>query len=104
MLFMVKIVVRLPGDWQKERLHNLVQAETARGVQLMKEGKLHRIYRIVGQRANFSIWEAASGEELHATLSSLPMHAYMEVEVHPIIKHPTTEAWEAASQAIPPAS
>ena len=102
MLFMVNIVVRLPGDWPKARLDALVAAETARGVQCVKDGKLRRIYRIVGQRANFSIWEAGSPEELHVTLASLPMHPYMDVTVHPIIKHSTTETWEAAHGAMPP--
>jgi muconolactone D-isomerase len=102
MLFMVNIVVHLPGDWTKEKVESLAGAETARGMQCIKEGKLRRIFRIVGQRANFSIWEAASLEELHATLSSLPMHPYMDVSVYPIIKHSTTEAWEAARGAMPP--
>ena len=56
----------------------------------------------MGQRANFSIWEAASPEEMHATLASLPMHPYMDVSVTPIITHSTTEAWEAAHGAMPP--
>jgi len=30
------------------------------------------------------------------------MHAYMDVSVTPIIKHTTTEAWEAAHGAMPP--
>jgi muconolactone D-isomerase len=102
MLFMVNIVVHLPGDWPKEKLDPLVKAETARGMQFIKEGKLKRIFRVVGQRANFSIWEAGSLEELHATLTSLPMHPYMDVAVTPIIKHSTTEAWEAAHGAMPP--
>ena len=102
MLFMVKIIVRLPGDWPQEKLEPLVKIETARGVQNIKEGKLRRIFRIVGQRANFSIWETASLEELHATLAALPMHPWMDVSVTPIIKHSTTEAWEAAHGAMPP--
>ena len=102
MLFMVNIVVHLPGDWSKEKLDPLVKAETARGMQCIKDGKLKRIFRVVGQRANFSIWEADSLEDMHATLSSLPMHPYMDVSVHPIIKHSTTEAWEAANGSLPP--
>jgi len=102
MLFMVNIVVHLPGDWPKEKLDPLVKAETARGMQFIKDGKLRRIFRVVGQRANFSIWEAGSLEELHATLTSLPMHPYMDVSVSPIIRHSTTEAWEAAHGAMPP--
>ena len=101
MLFMVNIVVHLPGDLSKEKLDLLVKAETARGMQCIKEGKLKRIFRAVGQRANFSIWEAHSLEELHATLLSLPMHPYMDVSVHPIIKHSTTEEWEATQGAMP---
>jgi len=102
MLFMVKIVVRLPGDWPKEKLEQINKNETARSMQFVKEGKLKRIFRIVGQRANFSIWEVASPEELHATLTSLPLHPYMEVSVYSIIKHTTTAAWEAAHGAMPP--
>lgn len=102
MLFMVNIVVHLPGDWPKDKVDALARIETERGMQCVKEGKLRRIYRIVGQRANFSIWEAGSFEELHATLGSLPMHPYMDVSVYPIIKHSTTEAWEAAHGAMPP--
>jgi len=102
MLFMVKIVVHLPGDWPKEKLAEINKNETARSMQFVKEGKLKRIFRIVGQRANFSIWEAASPEELHATLTSLPLHPYMDVAVTPIMKHTTTQAWEAEHGAMPP--
>ena len=102
MLFMVKIVVRLTGDWPKEKLDQINKTETARSMQFVKEGKLRRIFRIVGQRANFSIWEVDSPEDLHATLTSLPLHPYMDVTVWPIMKHTTTQAWEAAHGAMPP--
>jgi muconolactone D-isomerase len=101
MLFMVDIIVRMPGDWPEERVAALVQAETARGLECIEEGKLKRVYRVVGRRANFSIWEADSLEELHETLTSLPMHPYMDLSVHPIIKHGTTAAWEAAHGSMP---
>lgn len=98
---MVNIVVHLPGDWPKDRVDALAKSETERGMQCIKDGKLKRIFRIVGQRANFSIWEANTLDELHATLASLPMHPYMEVHVYPLIKHSTTEAWEGAHGAMP---
>jgi muconolactone D-isomerase len=102
MLFMAKIVLRLPGDWSKEKLEQMNLTERARSIQFVKDGKLKRIYRIVGRRANFSIWEADTLEELHATLTSLPLHPYMNIEITPIIKHTTTEAWEAEHGAMPP--
>lgn len=55
MLFMVKIVVRLPGDGPKEKLDALVQAETARGMQCVKEGKLNI------KHSTTEAWEAAHG-------------------------------------------
>ena len=33
MQFMVRIVVRLPGDWPKEKVDELAARETARGMQ-----------------------------------------------------------------------
>jgi len=102
MLFLLKIVVRIPGDWPPEKLAEVNKKETARSMQFVREGKLKRIYRIAGKRANFSIWEVESAEELHATLTSLPLHPYMDIEVYPIIKHTTTQAWEAEHGAMPP--
>ena len=38
MQFMVRIDVRLPGDWPEQRLAEMVEAEMARGNELMREG------------------------------------------------------------------
>ncbi len=78
---MVQMVVRLPGDWPADRLDEISKAETARGHELIKAGKLRRLFRIVGRRANFSIWDADSLEELHENLQSLPMHPWMDITV-----------------------
>lgn len=101
MLFMAKIVLHLPGDWSKEKLQEMNLTERARSLQFVKDGKLKRIYRIVGLRANFSIWEADSLEGLHEILTSLPLHPYMDIEIYPLIKHTTTEAWEAEVGEMP---
>jgi muconolactone D-isomerase len=101
MLFMAKIVLHLPGDWSKEKLQEMNLTERARSMQFVKDGVLKRIYRIVGLRGNFSIWEAETLEELHETLTSLPLHPYMDIEIYPLIRHTTTEAWEAEFGAMP---
>ena len=56
----------------------------------------------LGLRGNFSIWEADSLEALHETLTSLPLHPYMDIEIYPLIKHTTTVAWEAENGEMPP--
>ena len=95
MLFMVRIKVELPGEMDPARVKELGEAETARGIELIEAGKLRKLWRIVGERANFSIWEADTLEEFHANISSLPLHPWMSVEVTPMIEHPATQAYES---------
>ena len=95
MLFMVRIKVELPGEMDPARVQELGEAETARGIELVQAGKLRKLWRIVGERANFSIWEADTLEEFHANISSLPLHPWMSVEVTPMIEHPATQAYES---------
>ena len=102
MQFMVNIEVSVPADLPQTQKDDLRRRETDRAMELMKANKLRRIWRIVGQVANFSIWEADSLEELHANLGSLPLYPYMKVTVTPLIQHPVTEAWTKANGALPP--
>jgi muconolactone D-isomerase len=102
MQFMVNIEVSVPADLPQADKDDLRRRETDRALELMKANKLRRIWRIVGQVANFSVWEADSLEELHANLGSLPLYPYMKVTVTPVIQHPATEAWLTAHGALPP--
>jgi len=102
MQFMVNIEVTVPADLPQTQKDDLRRRETDRALELMKANKLRRIWRIVGQVANFSVWEADSLEELHASLGSLPLYPYMKVTVTPVIQHPATEAWIKAHGALPP--
>jgi muconolactone D-isomerase len=102
MQFMVNIEVSVPADLPQKDKDDLRRRETDRALELMKASKLRRIWRIVGQVANFSVWEADSLEELHANLGSLPLYPYMKVTVTPLIQHPATEAWLKANGPLPP--
>ncbi len=95
MLFMVQIKVELPGDMDSTQLQELVEAETSRAIELVQAGNLRKIWRVVGERSNFSVWEADTPEEFHAAIGSLPMHPWMSVDVTPMIEHPATQAYES---------
>lgn len=85
MRFLLHIRTQLPGEWTPEQRGDILQRETEAAVALMQRGVLRRIFRIVGQQASFSIWEADTLEELHAVLESLPLYRFMaltEVLVH----------------------
>ncbi len=95
MLFMVRIKVELPGEMDPARVKELGDAETDRAIELIDAGRLRKVWRIVGERANFSIWEAETLEDFHADIGSLPLHPWMSVEVTPMIEHPATQAYES---------
>ncbi len=101
MKFLLNIQVHLPGEWSQEQRKDMIRRETEAAVELMHRRILRRTFRIVGQLANFSIWETQTPEELHAVLQSLPMYPYMTVTVTSIIKHPVEEAYEEKYGAVP---
>lgn len=95
MLFMLKIVVNLPPQMPQPEKDALRERENARATELIGQGTMVRIWRIVGRVANFSVWHADTLEDLHAVLMTLPMFAYMEIDVTPLIDHPVTQVAEA---------
>ncbi len=101
MQFKVEIVVKLPGDWQKAQVDEIYAAEMEHAHILRNEGKLLRIWRIVGERANVGIWQADSLEELHESISGLPLFPYIEVSVTPLIEHPSTPSYRAQFGELP---
>ena len=66
----------------------LFEKEAERARALAEAGVLRRLWRIPGRRANWGIWKAASADELHAALASLPLFPYMSITVHPLASHP----------------
>jgi muconolactone delta-isomerase len=66
----------------------LLQAEAVRARELAAAGILRRLWRVPGRRANWGIWVAATTDELHAALASLPLFPYLSITVHPLATHP----------------
>jgi muconolactone D-isomerase len=60
--------------------------------ELQRSGKWVHLYRVVGEYANYSIFDVESNNELHNLLSSLPLFPYMEIKVTPLAKHPSSIA------------
>jgi len=102
MLFALKIQVSVPADVPQAQKDDLRRRENDRAIELMAQGKLRRIFRVVGEVANISLWEAETLEELHANVGSLPLYPYMQVHVTPLIEHPVTAAWKDQKGELPP--
>jgi muconolactone D-isomerase len=86
--FLVHITISWPPGITPEEQQRLIETEAVRARQLAAEGRVKRLWRIPGQKANWGIWNAADATELHASLSSLPMWPHIHAEVHPLAAHP----------------
>jgi muconolactone D-isomerase len=89
MEFLVHIEVEWPAEGDAEQLARLLAAERERAQQLAAEGRIRRMWRIPGRRANWGLWEAPDATALHAAIASLPLWPWLAVEVHALAAHPS---------------
>jgi muconolactone D-isomerase len=88
MKFLVHMEVTATVENGDERWAALFEKESERARQLAAAGILRRLWRVPGRRANWGIWVAATTDELHAAIASLPLFPYLSVTVHPLATHP----------------
>lgn len=89
MLFHVRMDVHIPADLDPQERAKLVGREKAYSQELQRNGKWPHIWRIVGEYANFSVFDVESNEELHQILSALPLFPHMHIHVTPLATHPS---------------
>lgn len=89
MLFHVRMDVKLPHDLDPETRVEIVEREKAYSQALQQSGKWPHIWRVVGEYANYSIFDVDSNDELHQLLSGLPLFSYMSIDVTPLALHPS---------------
>jgi muconolactone D-isomerase len=90
MLYLVHMQVELPPDMPPETAQEIKAREVAYSQALQREGKWPHLWRVVGEYANYSVFDVASHDELHALLSGLPLYPYMRLKVTPLAKHPSS--------------
>jgi muconolactone D-isomerase len=84
------MTVKLPGDMPPAEAAKLKADEKELAQGLMREGKWRHLWRIAGHYANYSVFDVESVEALHNTLMQLPLFPYMEIEVAPLCRHPSS--------------
>jgi muconolactone D-isomerase len=89
MEFLVHIEVDWPPDGDPDDLARLTAAERNRASELAAQGRIRRMWRIPGERANWGLWEAPDATSLHEALSSLPLFPWTSIEVLPLAEHPS---------------
>lgn len=103
MLFLLHMQTRIPEDMPAPQRQALTAQERDHAVELMRRGVLRRIYRVVGDTANFSIWDVPDRATLDAELQALPTAAYKQVVVTAIEAHPVEQHYQLRYGAAPDA-
>ena len=89
MLFLVHMIVNIPSDLPEEEANRIKLREKEYSQDLQRQGKWPHLWRVVGEYANYSIFDVDSNEELHTLLSQLPLFPYMQIKVTPLATHPS---------------
>ena len=89
MLYLVHMVVNVPTDMPADEFAALKEIEKNYSQELQRDGRWAELWRVVGQYANYSIFDVAGNDELHEILSSLPLFPFMDVTVTPLATHPS---------------
>jgi muconolactone D-isomerase len=92
MLYLVRMDVKIPHDLPAAQSDEVKAREKAYSQALQKDGRWPHIWRVVGEYANYSIFDVASNDELHQLLSQLPLFPYMQIHVTPLARHPSSIA------------
>lgn len=88
MLFHVSITVRVPANTDPEKIKQLGAEEHERAKELQLQGKWVHLWRVAGKYANVSVFDVENSDELHEILNSLPLYAFMDIEVTALCHHP----------------
>lgn len=90
MLYHVQMTVRLPHDMPVAEAVALKAREKEIAQNLQREGVWRHLWRIAGLYANVSVFDVPDNAALHDALMSLPLYPYMDIEVMPMCRHPSS--------------
>ncbi len=92
MLYLVRMDVRIPHDLPEAVAADIKAREKAYSHELQRNGTWRHLWRVVGEYANYSVFDVESNDALHELLSRLPLFPYMQIQVTPLAQHPSAIA------------
>ena len=90
MLYLVHMIVDIPATVSPDDAARIKASEKAYSQELQQAGKWPHLWRVVGEYANYSVLDVESNDELHDTLSRLPLFPFMKIDVIPLARHPSS--------------
>ncbi|MGR3481464.1 muconolactone Delta-isomerase [Salipiger marinus] len=90
MLYHVTMTVTLPPDMDPAEAEDIKAREKTYAQDLQAQGIWRHLWRVVGEYRNVSILDCRHNAHLHEVLSSLPLFPWMQIEVTPLCRHPSS--------------
>jgi len=87
-LFLIKMRVSFPSALSDNVRSALRVQEAEVAKKLAKEGSLLRLWKTDSNNATWGIWRAEDERKVELAIESLPLHRYMETEIHQLTEHP----------------
>ena len=92
MLYLVRMDVHIPHELPPAQADEIKAREKAYAQALQQDGRWRHLWRVVGEYANYSIFDVSSNDELHQLLQGLPLFPFMKIDVTPLAAHPSAIA------------
>ncbi len=89
MLYLVRMDVQLPHRLPPAEIDAIKAREKAYAQELQRSGEWQHLWRIVGEDANYSVFDVESNDALHELLSKLPLFPHLKIDVTPLARHPS---------------
>lgn len=89
MLYLIRMDVNPPLDMPKAQFDEIKAREKQYALDLQKDGRWRHLWRVVGEYANYSVFDVESHDELHQLLQGLPLFPYSKIQVTPLATHPS---------------
>lgn len=90
MLFLARMDVQFPPHLDPQDIERLQRLEKEYSQAIQQDGRLTAIWRVVGEYANYSVFDVESNDELHRILSGFPMYQHLKIKVTPLATHPNS--------------
>jgi muconolactone D-isomerase len=90
MLYLVRMDVHIPHGMPAAEADRIKAREKEYSQELQRQGKWQQLHRVVGEYANYSMFDVDSHDELHEILSGLPLFPYLTIKVTALARHPSS--------------
>lgn len=90
--FLTTLIVTVPRGTAHEVVDDVYSREGDHSRKLAEQGRLLRLWRLLGERRALSHWQVADAAQLQECLASLPLADWLTTETTPVTAHPNDPA------------